>query len=90
MLHYRALSTPPLFAYFQTAVATDTSIMQKEAIYTAMGCASSAISSAFNFNDFFTSTIVQDAQIQGPWRSCCGATSLPRGTKSLGIDLPAL
>lgn len=67
VIHYKATLAQPLLAYFDTVTKADSSIVQKEAIYTAMGCAAATIYELFNFDSFLTSTLVRDAQLQDPY-----------------------
>ncbi|KAK7745558.1 hypothetical protein SLS53_003058 [Cytospora paraplurivora] len=66
LVHYKELLTPPLLSYFHQATSADSDIITKEAIYTAMGAAAPNISEAFDFDNFLSTTLVQDAQITGP------------------------
>ncbi|KAL1864497.1 hypothetical protein VTK73DRAFT_5845 [Phialemonium thermophilum] len=66
LIHYRELLRPPLLAYFEVATRADSSLVTKEAVYTTMGCAAPVLNGSFDFGAFVDSTIVQDAQIQGP------------------------
>jgi hypothetical protein len=66
IIHYKDIVAQPLLSYFDTLAKADSSIVAKEAVYTAMGCAAPVINGLFDFDSFLTSTLVQDAQIQDP------------------------
>jgi hypothetical protein len=67
IIHYKDILAQPLLAYFDTVTKADSSIVQKESVYTAMGCAAPTIHALFDFDSFLTSTLVRDAQIQDPY-----------------------
>jgi len=64
--HYKDILARPLLSYFESIAEPDSTIAQKEAIYTAMGCAAAHIHEMFDFDKFLTATLVQDAQIRDP------------------------
>lgn len=66
LLYYKDLLTPPLLSYFHQATVADADIITKEAIYTAMGASAPNISGDFDFDNFLSTTLVQDAQFSGP------------------------
>ena len=66
LTHYKELLSPPLLSYFQSAASANSDVITKEAIYTAMGSAAANLFEVFDFDGFLKSTIVQDAQSQGP------------------------
>jgi hypothetical protein len=66
LTHHKDLLAQPLLAYFDTATQSESSIVQKEAVYTAMGCAAAHMHELFDFNSLLTSTLLRDAQIQDP------------------------
>lgn len=66
LVHYKDLLTPPLLSYFHQATNAESDVITKEAIYTAMGAAAPNISEAFDFDNFLSTTLVQDAQFTGP------------------------
>ncbi|KUI70808.1 Importin-11 [Cytospora mali] len=66
LVHYKDLLTPPLLSYFHQATSAESDVITKEAIYTAMGAAAPNISEAFDFDNFLSTTLVQDAQFTGP------------------------
>ncbi|KAL2023612.1 hypothetical protein VTK56DRAFT_1769 [Thermocarpiscus australiensis] len=65
LTHYRELGEP-LLAYCNHATKADMNIVTKEAAYCALGCAAAVIHQAFDFNEFLTTALVNDAQIQDP------------------------
>ncbi|KAB5549978.1 armadillo-type protein [Coniochaeta sp. 2T2.1] len=64
IIHYKEVLAQPLLDYFKTATGPTASIVEKEAVYTAMGCSAPTIHQLFDFNTFLTTTLVQDAQIE--------------------------
>lgn len=66
LVHYKALVSPPLLSYFHSAAKSDSDVITKEAIYTAMGGAAPNLFEVFDFDTFLSTTIVQDAQYTGP------------------------
>lgn len=66
LVHYKHLLTPPLLSYFSQATASNTDVITKEAIYTAMGASAPNLEGAFDFDSFLATTLVQDAQFTGP------------------------
>jgi len=66
LIHYGDLLRNPLLAYFEVATKEDSSIVIKEAVYAAMGCAAAAVHQVFDFDNFLMSTLVRDAQVQDP------------------------
>lgn len=66
LVHYKDLLTPPLLSYFHQATIAEADVITKEAIYTAMGASAPNISEAFDFDNFLSTTLVQDAQYNGP------------------------
>ncbi|KAH8906125.1 ARM repeat-containing protein [Coniochaeta sp. PMI_546] len=67
IIHYKDILAQPLLTYFDTVTKVESTIVEKEAIYTAMGCAAPTIHELFDFDSFLTSTLVRDAQIQDPY-----------------------
>ena len=65
LTYYKELLGQPLRVYIDTATRTDSTIVAKEAVYTAMGCAAATIHQDFDFNTFL-STVAQDAQLRDP------------------------
>ncbi|GJC85065.1 importin-11 [Colletotrichum liriopes] len=66
LVNFKQLMIPPLLSYFQTATNAQSDIATKEAVYTAMGLAAPNVSNAFDFDSLLISTVLQDAQQQGP------------------------
>lgn len=66
LVHYKTLLTQPLLSYFSQATASNTDVITKEAIYTAMGASAPNLEGAFDFDNFLATTLVQDAQFTGP------------------------
>ncbi|KAJ4237035.1 hypothetical protein NW759_000158 [Fusarium solani] len=66
LTHYKELLVPPLLSYFQSAQNPQADIATKEAVYTAMGLAAAHVHHVFDFDAVLASTIVNDAQQQGP------------------------
>ena len=67
VINYKDILAQPLLAYFAAITNAESSIVEKEAVYTAMGCAAATINQLFDFDSFLTSTLVRDAQIQDPY-----------------------
>ncbi|KAK1458483.1 importin-beta domain-containing protein [Colletotrichum cuscutae] len=66
LVNFKDLMIPPLLSYFQTASNSQSDIATKEAVYTAMGLAAPNVMNAFDFDSLLVSTVLQDAQQQGP------------------------
>ncbi|KAH6657844.1 putative importin 11 [Truncatella angustata] len=66
LVNYKHLLIQPLMAYFDTARNPQADVMVKESVYTALGLAASHLEKQFNFDEFLKSTLVSDAQQQGP------------------------
>jgi hypothetical protein len=66
VLNFKPLLKAPLLAFFQSVTATSqTNILTKDSVYTAMGLCAAAIHQEFDFNGFLTSTLVNDVQQTG-------------------------
>lgn len=66
VLNFKHLLKDPLLTFFQSVTATSQStILTKESVYTAMGLCAPAIHQEFDFNGFLTSTLVNDVQQTG-------------------------
>ncbi|KAH6634205.1 armadillo-type protein [Chaetomium sp. MPI-SDFR-AT-0129] len=65
LTHYKELGEP-LLAYCNLATRVDMDIVTKEAAYCALGCAAALIHEKFDFDQFLTTCLVKDAQIQDP------------------------
>jgi hypothetical protein len=67
VLNFKHLLKDPLLAFFQSVTTTSQStILNKDSVYTAMGLCAPAIHQEFDFNGFLTSTLVNDVQQTGP------------------------
>ncbi|KAI8302200.1 Importin-11 [Colletotrichum sp. SAR11_59] len=66
LVNFKQLMIPPLLSYFETATNPQADIATKEAVYTALGLAAPNVANHFDFDALLVSTIVQDAQQQGP------------------------
>jgi len=67
VLNFKDLLKDPLLAFFQSVTTTSQSnILTKDSVYTAMGLCAAAIHQEFDFNGFLTSTLVNDVQQTGP------------------------
>lgn len=66
LVSYKHLLVQPLLAYFETAKSPQADIMAKESVYTALGLAAPHLDKQFGFNEFLKSTLISDAQLQGP------------------------
>ncbi|PFH62823.1 hypothetical protein XA68_11835 [Ophiocordyceps unilateralis] len=66
LTNYKQLLVPPLLSYFETAQNPQAEMAIKEAVYTAMGLSAAHVVGTFNFGAILASTLVQDAQQQGP------------------------
>ncbi|KAI1849053.1 hypothetical protein JX266_005014 [Neoarthrinium moseri] len=66
LVSYKHLLVQPLLAYFETAKSPQADIMTKESVYTALGLAAPHLEKQFDFDDFLRSTLINDAQQQGP------------------------
>lgn len=66
LVYYKQILTQPLLSYFHQATVANADVITKEAIYTAMGASAPNISEAFDFDQLLATTLVQDAQYNGP------------------------
>ncbi|KAF4624585.1 hypothetical protein G7Y89_g13584 [Cudoniella acicularis] len=67
VLNFKQLLFDSLLAFFQSAAKSDeSSVVTKDAVYTAMGLAAPIIFQSFDFNAFLASTLVNDVQQRGP------------------------
>lgn len=66
LVYYKQTLTQPLLSYFHQATVAESDVITKEAIYTAMGASAPNISEAFDFDQLLATTLVQDAQYNGP------------------------
>ncbi|PHH76249.1 hypothetical protein CDD80_1698 [Ophiocordyceps camponoti-rufipedis] len=66
LTNYKQLLVPPLLSYFQTAQGPQAEMATKEAVYTAMGLSAAHVVGTFDFGAVLASTLVHDAQQEGP------------------------
>ncbi|KAK2625530.1 hypothetical protein QTJ16_004842 [Diplocarpon rosae] len=67
VINYKQLLVEPLLAFFQSVAGTgESSVVTKDAVYTAMGLSASVVYPSFDFDTFLTSTLVNDVQQNGP------------------------
>ncbi|RDA90745.1 hypothetical protein CP533_2956 [Ophiocordyceps camponoti-saundersi (nom. inval.)] len=66
LTNYKQLLVPPLLSYFETAQGPQAEMATKEAVYTAMGLSAAHVAQVFDFGAVLASTLVNDAQQQGP------------------------
>lgn len=66
LIHHKGLLTPPMLSYFQAAAKADSSIITKEAVYTAMGCAAAVIYEDYDFDSFLAFILTSDVRAQDP------------------------
>lgn len=66
LVSYKRLLVQPLLSYFQSAKNPQADIMTKESVYTALGIAAAHLDQQYNFDELLKSTLISDAQQQGP------------------------
>jgi hypothetical protein len=67
VINYKELLVQPLLSFFQSvAGGSDSTVVTKDAVYTAMGLSAPVVFKSFDFNSFLTSTLVNDVQQTGP------------------------
>ncbi|TVY39795.1 Importin [Lachnellula subtilissima] len=67
VINYKDLLVQPLLSFFQSvASGSDSTVVTKDAVYTAMGLSAPVVFKSFDFNSFLTSTLVNDVQQTGP------------------------
>ncbi|RCI12976.1 hypothetical protein L249_0485 [Ophiocordyceps polyrhachis-furcata BCC 54312] len=66
LTNYKQLLVPPLLSYFEMAQGPQAEMATKEAVYTAMGLSAAHVAAVFDFGAVVASTLVHDAQQQGP------------------------
>lgn len=67
VINYKHLLVEPLLSFFQSVAGTgQSSVVTKDAVYTAMGLSAPVIHQSFDFDSFLTSTLVNDVQQTGP------------------------
>ncbi|KAI1459566.1 ARM repeat-containing protein [Annulohypoxylon moriforme] len=67
LLHYKGLLLPHVLSYFATIEDPQTTLVMREAIYTAMGLSADIVHREINFEDVLKRTIVADAQRAEPY-----------------------
>ncbi|KAI9047812.1 hypothetical protein LZ554_008520 [Drepanopeziza brunnea f. sp. 'monogermtubi'] len=66
VINYKHLLVEPLLSFFQSVAGTgQSSVVTKDAVYTAMGLAAPVVHLSFDFDSFLTSTLVHDVQQAG-------------------------
>ncbi|KAI1465445.1 ARM repeat-containing protein [Daldinia caldariorum] len=66
LTHYKRLLLQPLISYFGTIQNPQADIINREAVYTAIGLAAPLVSEEFDFESMLKTTIATDAQQTGP------------------------
>jgi len=67
VINFKHILIQPLLSFFQSVNSTSqSSVVTKDAVYTAMGLSAPAIFRSFDFDSFLTSTLVNDIQQTGP------------------------
>lgn len=67
VLNFKHLLKEPLLGFFHSvANASQSTILTKDSVYTAMGLCAPVIHEEFNFDAFLTTTLVNDIQQTGP------------------------
>lgn len=67
VLNFKHLLVEPLLQFFQSVTGpSQSTLVVKDAVYTAMGLSAPVIFQSFDFDTFLTSTLVNDVQQTGP------------------------
>jgi hypothetical protein len=67
VINFKHLLVQPLLSFFQSVAGTSRStVVTKDAVYTAMGLSAPVVFQSFDFDAFLTSTLVNDVQQIGP------------------------
>ncbi len=67
VINFKHLLVQPLLSFFQSVTGTSQStVVTKDAVYTAMGLSAPVVFQSFDFDAFLTSTLVHDVQQTGP------------------------
>lgn len=67
VINFKHLLVEPLLSFFQSVAGTNQStVVTKDAVYTAMGLSAPVVFQSFDFDAFLTSTLVNDIQQSGP------------------------
>lgn len=67
VINFKDLLVSPLLSFFQSVTGDNqSSVVTKDAVYTAMGLSANVVFHEFDFDSFLTSTLVNDIQQSGP------------------------
>lgn len=67
VLNFKNLLVQPLLSFFNSVAGTSqSSVVQKDSVYTAMGLSAPVVFQSFDFDTFLASTLVNDVQQTGP------------------------
>lgn len=67
VINFKHLLVQPLLGFFMSVAGTESStVVTKDAVYTAMGLSAPVVHQSFDFDAFLTSTLVNDIQQTGP------------------------
>ncbi len=67
VINYKDLLVQPLLSFFQSVTGNgQSSVVTKDAVYTAMGLSAPVVFESFDFDAFLRSTLVSDVQQTGP------------------------
>jgi len=67
VINFKHLLVQPLLSFFQSVAGTNEStVVTKDAVYTAMGLSAPVVFQSFDFDTFLRSTLVNDVQQTGP------------------------
>lgn len=67
VINFKHLLVQPLLGFFMSVAGTEQStVVTKDAVYTAMGLSAQVVFQSFDFDAFLTSTLVNDVQQTGP------------------------
>jgi hypothetical protein len=67
VINFKDLLVKPLLSFFQSVAGeSNSTIVTKDAVYTAMGLSAPVVFQSFDFDAFLTSTLVNDVQQTGP------------------------
>jgi hypothetical protein len=67
VLNFKHLLVEPLLSFFSSVAGTgQSSVVQKDSVYTAMGLSAPVVFPSFDFDSFLTSTLIHDIQQTGP------------------------
>jgi hypothetical protein len=67
VINFKHLLVQPLLSFFQSVAGeSQSTVVTKDAVYTAMGLSAPVVFQSFDFDAFLTSTLVNDVQQTGP------------------------